>query len=53
MALYTVCSEDTHITRVCENQGELHISCVDGIVEIHSANYGRTEPSSDVCPYDK
>ena len=38
---------------VCENSGELSISCLEGTIIMQNANYGRSRPDSEVCPYGR
>ena len=39
----------------CEDRGDTTIACPDHFSTIHilDANFGRTRPESEVCPYGK
>ena len=49
----TVCSDEQQSVVVCENAGELTINCVEGTIVMQDANYGRTRPDSEVCPFGR
>lgn len=48
-----MCSEEQQNVVVCEDAGELTIDCLEGTIVMQDANYGRTRPDSEVCPFKR
>ena len=47
------CDVSCHHETVCEDKGSVQIDCGDGIIDIISANYGRTKTAKKICKYGK
>ena len=49
------CDMAPQIQIACEDRGETTIACPNHYSTIHilDANFGRTRPESEVCPYGK